>query len=96
MHWLGAGCMTYCAASAVVSGQITTDKDDPSYSEDKVKIRQFLMHNHESVGLVMLAALAPRVAFRLLSKSPKPLPGSALEHLGATVKCPHFQSFGIH
>lgn len=43
------------------------------------------MHNHESVGILMLAAMFPRIGFRLATKIPSPLPGTAIEHLASKI-----------
>jgi cytochrome b561 len=45
------------------------------------------MDTHKSLALIVLALLPVRIGARYLSKAklPKPLPGSKLEHLAATV-----------
>jgi cytochrome b561 len=70
--------------SVLVAQTIPTDKSDPDFDADKLALRGKVMRNHESVGVLMLALLIPRVAFRLSTRVPGPIPGgNAVEHLGA-------------
>jgi cytochrome b561 len=79
LHWIGAGGITFCTVSAVIAGQIPNDP--AKTTKEKYALRQQLMYNHESVGILMLIALFPRVGARLLTKIPDPLPASSIEHL---------------
>eukprot|EP01091_Cochliopodium_minus_P002999 TRINITY_DN12836_c0_g1_i1.p1 TRINITY_DN12836_c0_g1~~TRINITY_DN12836_c0_g1_i1.p1 ORF type:complete len:238 (-),score=51.45 TRINITY_DN12836_c0_g1_i1:9-722(-) len=83
LHWFGAAGITFCTVTAFIAGGITKDKDDPNFTEENLKLRNSLMHNHESVGILMLAAMIPRLGARLLTKIPPNLPGNALEHFAS-------------
>lgn len=47
--------------------------------------KDFYMKLHNTFGVIMTAAVLPRVFLRLSTKVPGHLPGNALEHLGATL-----------
>ena len=83
LHWIGSAGITFCVVSALAAQSIPTDKEDPAYDEDKAALRGRIMRLHESFGVLMLAAMVPRVAVRLASRIPAPLPGTAIEHIGA-------------
>lgn len=72
LHWIGAAGISFCVVSALIAGQIPNDKEKTS--EGKLKFRGQLMHLHESVGLLMLAAMFPRFAYRFTSRLPKHVP----------------------
>jgi cytochrome b561 len=83
LHWIGAVGMTFLIGSALVAGQIPNDPKQTT--KEKLELRQWIMHNHESVGLLMLAAMVPRVAYRLLNRAklPRDLPEPAWQVYGA-------------
>mmetsp|Transcript_10611 Transcript_10611/g.12070 ORF Transcript_10611/g.12070 Transcript_10611/m.12070 type:complete len:318 (+) Transcript_10611:16-969(+) len=78
MHWIGAAGMVGCVSLVLVAQQIPKDKEKSS--ADALWLRKQVMHYHESIGIVMLAAMVPRLGIRLLSRVPKALPGPRLEH----------------
>ena len=90
MHWIGAIGMT----GLVISGYIgSTISWDPKVSPpEKIEFKQWLMHLHESFGLVMLGLLVPRLAIRLTSRIPAQMPGPAWEHFFG--KLSHFILYG--
>jgi len=82
--------MTGLVITGWIAGQIPRDPEKTP--KDILEMRGKMMHLHESVGLLMLAFMFPRVAIRLTSRIPAPLPGPAWEHfLG---KLSHFLLYG--
>lgn len=67
LHWGMAAGTIGCFATVKLA----------QYSEGDRKGE--LMRIHKSFGLLMLAAVVPRVAIRIASKVPKPVPGPAWE-----------------
>lgn len=57
------------------------------------KLKGDAMWYHKSVGVLVLAGLAPRLAFRMMSKVPPPPPGSKLEHIAGTLS--HVAMYGF-
>jgi superoxide oxidase len=76
-HWIGAAGMTGLVISGWAAGTIPNDPQKTP--KDLLEFRGKLMHLHESVGLLMLACMFPRVAVRLASRIPPKLPGPAWE-----------------
>ena len=69
--------------SGWLAGQIP---NDPEKTDEKTLAwRSTMMHYHESFGLLMLAAIVPRIAIRFMHKAPKQLPGPAWEHLAGNL-----------
>jgi hypothetical protein len=66
LHLLGAIGITGLIISGFIAGQIPNDP--AKTSKEKLAFRGQLMHLHESVGLLMLILMVPRVGFRLVSK----------------------------
>eukprot|EP00005_Dracoamoeba_jomungandri_P003019 CAMPEP_0174261048 /NCGR_PEP_ID=MMETSP0439-20130205/11201_1 /TAXON_ID=0 /ORGANISM="Stereomyxa ramosa, Strain Chinc5" /LENGTH=203 /DNA_ID=CAMNT_0015345459 /DNA_START=37 /DNA_END=648 /DNA_ORIENTATION=+ len=63
------------------------------YTEDK-ELKGKLMHLHKSFGLLVGAAVIPRVGIRLMSTSIPKLPtGTLFEHMGATFT--HYSMYGF-
>jgi cytochrome b561 len=79
LHWIGAAGITFCTVSAVIAGQIPNDP--AKTTKEKLEFRRWIMHYHESVGVLMLAAMFPRVTVRLLTKVPAELPANSVERL---------------
>jgi hypothetical protein len=66
LHFLGAVGIVGLVISGFIAGQIPSDA--AKTSKEKLKFRGNLMHLHESVGLLMLLLMLPRVGYRLVSK----------------------------
>ena len=62
------------------------------YTDDKEKKGTF-MRIHKSFGTLMVALVVPRIALRLATKIPKPLPGPAWQHLAA--QAGHVGLYGV-
>jgi len=83
MHWLGAIGMTGLVISAVIAGRIPND--EKKATKEELAFRRWIMHNHESVGLIMLALLFPRLAIRFSSKLPARLPEAPWQIIASKV-----------
>jgi cytochrome b561 len=95
MHWIGAIGITFLIASAMAARQIPNDPAQTT--KEKYAMRQLIMHNHESVGLLMLLAMVPRVAFRLIAGSRGKLPRTLPEPMWQVVsaKVAHGLLYGV-
>jgi cytochrome b561 len=78
-----AGGVVVMLGTAYVAGGI--ENDPAKSSPEQLKWRGQLMWLHESVGLVLLGALVPRVLARLTSRVPSALPLPAWQRAASTV-----------
>jgi len=70
------------------------DKDDGT-PETKAKIqkRNEIMDLHESIGVLLLGIMVPRVIVRLVSKKPAKLPGPTIEKIAGSIS--HLLLYGM-
>jgi len=81
-HWSMAGGILACTGLVQYKQR----------SEDK-EVQSNAMFYHKSVGLLMGMLILPRVAVRIMSKQPKKVEGSAIEHLGSNLS--HYGFYGL-
>ena len=74
LHWVMGGSIVGCVATVKLA-QNTKDK----------AWKGRLMLVHKSLALIVAGLLPARVAARYFSRTPRPLPGSRLEHWAANV-----------
>lgn len=72
LHWTMAGL--------IISGMLLIQTARAAKGDDKA----YYMMLHKSIGLLVLGAIAARSFYRLTTKIPGHLPGSQIEHFGAT------------
>lgn len=73
LHWAGAAGVIGCIATVKMA------------QEAKGKQKGQLMNVHKSFGLLMMAAIIPRVAIRLATIAPKALPGPMWEVMAGKI-----------
>jgi len=72
--------MLSCIGLVLVAQQIPNTPEYKEANPERAKFRGTIMDLHESIGILMLGAMVPRVALRLATKMPKKLPGPTWEH----------------
>ncbi|CAJ1364371.1 unnamed protein product [Effrenium voratum] len=87
MHWTGAAGVLGCVGT--VKAAQNSDKDSSVLGIGKGT----WMYVHKSMGLLMLGALVPRAALRLLASVPRPVPGADWEQRLA--KRTHLALYGL-
>ncbi len=89
LHWAYAGGFLAVMGSVLAAQQTTGDTFLGTKGQTKAK----LMNMHKSVAVLLAGAVVPRIGLRLLSKTPKPLPGSFAEHAVANASHTAFYGF---
>jgi len=73
LHWIMAAGLLTCVGTVLAAQRV------------KGKTKGDLMYIHKSMGLLMGAAIIPRIAIRLASKTPAAVPGAVWEKMAAKV-----------
>jgi len=93
-HWAMAIGMVANIGLVLAAQQLPgRDKDDGTpETKAKIKKRNEIMDLHESIGVLMLAFVLPRVIVRLASKKPAKMSGPTWEHMAGSLS--HFLLYG--